>query len=548
MDEYKMAVPVNSRALANYRAFATALLDHVNPYTGVRWADEPALAWLSLINEPNPGNFLGDMKPRLRADYERAWKEWLAQRHPELGDVTMPTDDDGNREHWLLMNVFLAENQRTFYQRAERMVRELGCQALLTNLNAWANPAQMHWVRQEMDYVDDHFYVDHPQFLERPWRLPSRCPNTSPIAAGAPGGGSCAFIRVLGKPFTCSEFNYSGPGRFRGVGGILTGALGALQDWSVIWRFAYSHSRDNQFQPSPAGYFDMASDPLSQAADRASVCLFRRGDLRSAPHAVAVALTAQDAVGSPRNVRGIVPPWTSLAWITKVGSVIADNPAAVPADLVLPLAWATPATAYGSKALNSDPFAEDAGSRILAAMREKGWLAEGNVTDWKTSRLQSETGELTIDAPADIFTVDTPRTAGGYAPAGETLRTGALTVQVLDTPATVWVSSLDDRPIRESRRLLVTHLTDLQNSGVQYADRGRTVLMNWGGLPHLVRAGRAVVDLGLRDAQAARVWSLSTSGRRAGQVSCQVTDSRLVIPLNIEAGGRARILYEIELP
>ena len=50
-------------------------------------------------------------------------------------------------------------------------------------------------------------------------------------------------MRLLDKPFTCSEYNYSGPGRFRGVGGILTGCLGALQGWSVIWRFPYSHSQ-----------------------------------------------------------------------------------------------------------------------------------------------------------------------------------------------------------------------------------------------------------------------------------------------------------------
>ena len=58
MDSYKMAVPVNERAFANYKAFASALLTHVNPYTGQRWADDPTLAWLSLINEGAPGNFI----------------------------------------------------------------------------------------------------------------------------------------------------------------------------------------------------------------------------------------------------------------------------------------------------------------------------------------------------------------------------------------------------------------------------------------------------------------------------------------------------------
>ena len=36
------------------------------------------------------------------------------------------------------------------------------------------------------------------------------------------------FPHVDGKPFTITEWNFSGPGRYRGVGGILTGATAAL--------------------------------------------------------------------------------------------------------------------------------------------------------------------------------------------------------------------------------------------------------------------------------------------------------------------------------
>ncbi|MBR7080061.1 MAG: hypothetical protein IKI40_06040, partial [Treponema sp.] len=105
------------------------------------------------------------------------------------------------------------------------------------------------------------FYIDHPQFIERPWSLPSRCDNTSPVLKGTPGGGHVAFTRLLDKPFAITEYNFSGPGRFRGVGGIMTGCLVALQDWGGVWRFAYSHGNWNMFNPSGAGYFDLASDP-----------------------------------------------------------------------------------------------------------------------------------------------------------------------------------------------------------------------------------------------------------------------------------------------
>ncbi|HLJ57313.1 MAG TPA: hypothetical protein VKT77_19910 [Chthonomonadaceae bacterium] len=566
MDMYKMAVPVNARAFANYKAFATALLAHVNPYTGMRWADDPTLAWLSLINEGAPGNFIAQVSGPLRDDWARAWNAWLIARYPDraararaIGAPaavaastrdTVPLPAGAGAADWPLFNAFLADNQRDFFARTKAFLRDdLHCGALLTNMNAWTNPISIEAVRPAFDYVDDHFYVDHPQFLESPWQLPSRSNNTSPVAQGAPGGRSCAFIRLLDRPFTCSEFNYSGPGRYRGVGGILTGALGAVQDWSVIWRFAYSHSRDNLFTPQPAGYFDMATDPLSQAADRASLCLFRRGDLRPAPHSVAVTFTQADAATAADSARGVVPGWNGLAWVTKVGSLVSEDPAhAAGADLLLPIGGATPRDAWrGGGVLPVDPYAAGAGDAVLAELRKRGWVGQGNPTDLKANRFQSETGELTIDAPADTLTVDTPCTAGGYAPAGTEIRTRAATIVVREAGATVWVSSLDSKPIRESHRLLVSHLTDLQNAGARYADRAQRVLLAWGGLPHLVRRGSATVTLHVGSGARVRAWGLSLAGKRAAAVPVEMHDGAAVLALDVDAGGRARMLYEVEI-
>jgi len=292
----------------------------------------------------------------------------------------------------------------------------------------------------------------------------------------------------------------------------------------------------------------MASDPLSQAADRAGLCLFRRGDMRPAPHSVAIAMTPEDALKSPRGTRGIVPAWNGLALVIRVGSLVSQNPTqATGADILLPLSWATPPGAWAGNRLAIDPYAPDAGDRLLTALRERGWVAPGNPTDFKASRFQSETGEMTVDGSADILTLDTPRTSGGYAPAGKKIRTKAVTVAMEDTDATIWVSSLDGAPIAESSRLLVTHLTDLQNSGARYADKARQVLLDWGGLPHLVRKGRATVTIRLKNASKARVWRLETGGRRTEQVAARVRGGALVVPLDIDRGGRACILYEVEV-
>ncbi|MBN2449320.1 MAG: hypothetical protein JXR77_02960, partial [Lentisphaeria bacterium] len=393
-------------------------------------------------------------------------------------------------------------------------------------------------------YVDDHFYVDHPQFLERDWQLPSRCPNRSPIAAGAPGGTGNCFVRLLDKPFTISEYNYSGPGRFRGVGGILTGCLGAIQDWDVIWRFAYSHSRGSLFGPAPAGYFDIVSDPLNQVAERAAVCLYLRGDLRPAPHRVVIAMDPEALLAGRTPNRGVSPGWGRLAWVTQVATALAGPGAEVPGDVVLAHGWKG-VHAPSGKALDGSPYDRDAGERVIEAMRQAGWL-RNNGTDLAAGRYQTETGELLIDSRADRLVLDTPATAGGYAPEGETIRTGPVTVTLDRTYGTVWVSSLDGAPIRTSARMLICHLTDLQNTGARFEERARQTLLAWGTLPHLVQDGAATLRLRAARPERAVVYALGTSGRRLGRVAARVEEGELVIPLRVRGDdGKARMLYEI---
>ena len=115
-----------------------------------------------------------------------------------------------------------------------------------------------------------------------------------------------------------------------------------------------------------------------------------------------------------------------------------------------------------------------------------------------------------------------------------------------EVAATVWVSSLDGAPIASSSHLLLTHLTDVQNNGIEYADPDLTILLKWGWLPHLMRRGAAEIELTIagrdgpapqdnvgRDGPASQdnathawhVWRLSPGGHRVGEVPCAVSPS-----------------------
>jgi hypothetical protein len=562
MDRFKILVPVYDPAWQNWKRFSRALLDHVNPYRGKRWADDPALAWLSLINEGNFTNFFSELRNIAR--WKKAWNAWLAKRYPERsalaaawadrlkeaedpsrGTVDFPDQVyiAGGRARDCM--IFLADADSEFAQRMIRFVREdLGCRALLTNTNGWINYATSQVARTLYDYVDDHFYVDHPQFVKKSWQLPSRCSNLSPVAQGAAGGRDRCFTRLFDKPFTISEYNYSGPGRFRGVGGILTGAMGALQGWSAIYRFAYSHDRVSELEPAPIDYFDMASDPLGQASERAAICLFLRGDMKSASHSMALLLTRQDLASPPERVPRLAPKWHWAGWLTRIGIYIPpDAGDQAKFTATLPAGWSGGAGKIESGAYQADD------SSVLSILKDKGVLAAGNPSDPAKPLFVSETGEITIDGPGNRMILGTPRTAGGYAPSGQTIQTrdGVVAVSMDSSDATVWVSSLDSNPISTSRRLLVTHLTDLQNSGIRYGEETRQTLLEWGGLPHLVRAGSALVRLRVNKADQLAVWALSTGGRRVASVPCSVSEGFLQFKATVAGDGTngARFSYEI---
>ena len=402
MMAFKDLVRTNALAEANLKRFAKSWLTHVNEYTGRRWADEPGLAWISLVNENCPDN------QRSMNDAERA-------------------------------RMVAAEN--AFFARMKTFVREeLGSSVLLTDLNGWScNPL---WApcREAFDYVDMHFYVDHPRFIESPWRLPSECGNSNPLRSSQiPGVSAAGRCKLAGKPFTITEWNFSGPGRFRGVGGIATGAIAAMEDWDGLWRFAWSHDIEGVRHPErkPMDYFNLAGDPLLLASERATMCLFLRRDL-------------------------------------------------------------TPG-------------------------------------DKKALAIDSKEGRLAIV---------TPQTCGAFAEKG-TVAAGVLAADLGTVPATVWVSALDERPLAASRRLLLTHLTDVQNSGARYADDTLRILTDWGKLPWLMREGTAEVSLAL-DPGRFTVYVLEADGSRRCELPSRFANGRLSFRAAVGRDpSAASYLYEI---
>ena len=274
---YKGFVPCNDLAFKDWCDFTENFLCHVNPYTGRAYKDEPAICLIGLVNENKISAAYRNEEFLKDPGFLSWWKEF-ALEHPEFN-----ADPDKPAKIWSdAYNEFSRWYQKKAFKRCAEFVRSLGCKALLSNDSNTRNAEGMGRA-SGFDYIDNHFYIDHPKFPKKGWSLPSTLPNKNPIKTGEPKPFFEEYAGASDMPQLATEWSFSGPGRYRGLGGIMTGTMGALLGWDGLWRFTYAHhskslAEDLDSKLSTTTYFDIARDPLTQASERAVICLYLRRD------------------------------------------------------------------------------------------------------------------------------------------------------------------------------------------------------------------------------------------------------------------------------
>jgi hypothetical protein len=476
MDEYKGLQLVSQAARDNWLAYASNLMNTYNPYTKLRWKDDPAIAWICVVNENNMGNVAQSLSAYSRALFDQAW-----QAAGNTGTWTHASDAGAK---------FGAELHRQTYAWMRDRLRAMGVKALLTDNNGWYEQRALILNRSQLDLVDNHNYWDHPQFLgSTAWAPPSRGWSGGGMAVKAMGGAlqNMALSRVKGKPFTVTEFNFTAPNRYRAEGGLFMGALAARQDWDAVFRFAWSHDASNVLAARPMGYFDVQSDPANLATERAIVALFLRGDLPPA---------------ADEGVLRIDP--------ANPGAGIYDAP------------------------MKNQIFSR----RLYSSTTEGG---NGNLS------APTSVQPVQIDAAKGILSVDAGRTAGVFGPIGDLLVAGPMEATLSGHRAALWVSSLDGKPISTSGRMLLSHVTDVQNTGSRFSGPDREVLEEWGTTPHLLRAGGASIRIASSVASRLKVYRLDMAGNRVAEVPSTVQNGRLVFTISNGGAPSPTLYHEISL-
>ncbi len=486
--ELKMLLSVSPSAMRTWKEFARKLLTHRNPYTGLTWGEDPALYSFNLVNEQTLVVEWNRLFPELAPLFEKRYAEHLKER----GVYTPERAKARNGEFIRFLNDLEAA-------RMDEQIRflrdELKVPAQITDHN-YVNKFTMQPLRDKLDFVDNHQYWDHPEFVGRRWALPTRYHQRSALGRMAEFPRVMMPTRIFGKPFTVTEYNYCNPNKFRHEFGPLAGAWAAFQNWNGLYRFAWSHARP---QPEgerrqPAG-FDVANDPQEWLAERIVHALFLRGDV--APGREAVAFTVNDAlIGKLPDLNWGTTDYPTdfnrLGLFRRIGTLTAGKQVA------------------GVRTLPAGEWQRGLSDPERAAIRA--------AAERKT--VVSDTGEIEIDGSAGTFRCLTDRSEVLVLPGGD-LAGKSLRVSGGTVPQTIALLAKEKQPIADGGELLLFQLTRGGNTGMRFRDRREKILESWGSLPVLLRRGSARIEIGPLPPGDWRVTALTADGLERGAVPAE---------------------------
>lgn len=510
--EFKYLLPVSENAFAAFQKISASLLLHRNPYTGMTWAEDPALIGISVINEdaftPKVLN-----TPELARLYDAAFEEWLTETGLENHNA-MQEEENFNR--------FLRSLKKRTNERLFAHIRFLGYEGLLNEENFLCRQAQT-FSREQYDYVDVHGYWDHPTFLGQPWKLPYAFSQENPIAKWAAIPRRLMSSRILGKPFAVSEFSYVYPNVFRSAGPILMTAYASLQDWDMICRFQYCENQISMNSPTVPGIFTVTADPIGLYGDRMAAVIFRRKDVSPATQAVCFLVDGEQPF-TKEKITSIPFPdgFSKLGLITRIGSsaLPADSSALqerLEANGVSVVVTHSDTVDKNKEAITSVPVVPTS-PKLIDQLFEQGLITSAYGPP-SNGHVVSETGQIDLMPETGAIKVVSARSECFALPAGESLAGRSVSVVNGDIFTSVYVAAIDDEPLSTSRRLLVLHLTNSYLSGTTFGDPEYRELKHFGALPHLVQAGATrialQVDHGNEDW---KIWALDAKGQRLWEV------------------------------
>jgi hypothetical protein len=477
------------------------LLDHKNPYTGLAYKDDPALAVLEFQNESNVFfhtlNGLREAKhPLFAARMRKAFFEFVRGKYETKEAVAKAWGSKWDRDdkweagelglmgafHWGRDGPlyefqgqqrragdyieFLATLQRDYYARREQEVRAAGFKGV-TVTTAWkaggaaASMANLY-CDTAADMIDRHNYFGGGDGGHR--ITEGKVDTATHLSQPGRGLLSLALFHCEDRPFGVSEWSMLPPSPYKLEAAPLYAFYGmGLQGWDMSCHFNGAAKRMGEGWPGLGKYVSHTPHYMGQFPALAFAVHnghFREGDV------VAERRLSRDDVFSGRDVLG-----QALSGGGFDNKEFAGTPVTPPE-----------AVAVGRITIG---FGKESSNRLDL---DGHWDRERKI-------LTSTTGELVWNYGEERVEVRSERTQGviGRA-AGKTVELPGVTLDIETPFVSLLFTPLDNLPLVESKQILVTAMARDKQTGAEFSRDGSR-LETVGGPPLLMEPVQAVVKL-----------------------------------------------------
>ena len=202
------------------KEFCTQLWNHVNPYTGLAYTEDPAVAMTDCINEATL--FTGNPPEPYLSEFTEGFKKWLEEKGEEYDWENCPFF--GKDEPLLMFKMELTER---YLQQMYDHLRSIGVRIPIAGTN-WTHgaPASLP-AHKSMDFCDSHHYYYDWRWEEGETYYTNAQINGYPFIFP-----NLPQMRLNGRPYFISEWGMPWPNGYRAEGSVYYPAVCALQGWS----------------------------------------------------------------------------------------------------------------------------------------------------------------------------------------------------------------------------------------------------------------------------------------------------------------------------
>ena len=401
IDPVKALPVIDRRARLLQKEFAKNLLSHRNPHTGLTYGEDPQTLYIEIVNESSLEYALicGNQFPDyFEQNLQNAWLAYAAKHAPNLAPGNHRAATSG--ELGSLRSDFYRAIEDDYFRDMRDYIRnELRAPVPVAAGNLWRGNDALAAYAAHGDLIEEHHYVN-PLVVETP----------------ATWVDAIAKTRVEGKPYFLGEFNYTENQELakkhayaRPMLMLSAAAYGAFHDIDgVVW-FAYNHGdrnlgSDGYGKPEhrlPA-LGDIATDAVMLDHMATASALFRTTALQPAAPIFRDIPLPRRALNYNELMADAAPPPAGAGTLHSYRKRFTESQQATPPPLPAYAPLATPRETYVSE---TQQITRDLTKRQLAitapaAEAFSGFLTDGFPTTYKHLATTDATGFATIIAVA----------------------------------------------------------------------------------------------------------------------------------------------------